>query len=312
MNPSYKALTEAYTKYLQTLGFAQSTVYGFPRFVADFLRYVQTQNIHHIRAINGHTVQAYFKYLEQATGKRNKRTYSTSHLNRNFLAVDKFLEFLHHIGQDSAPTPTRYTVEHLRKKPLQVLTQQEIQTLYNTVANTYTNMHPAQSQPRQMTLRLALDLCYGCGLRRSEAVNLKTVDVDFDRQLIHVRQGKNYKDRFVPMSSKIKENIQLYTYQYRRYFNDYGQGLAQRSQYLYPFSGTALANGLKMLVLQSNSPTLKAKNPHPHTLRHSIATHLLQNGMNIEQIARFLGHNTLESTQIYTHILQNNEQSQNA
>lgn len=297
MNNSYNALINAYTEYLQTLGFAATTVYDFPRFVADFLLWLEQKGISRINQLTTKTVFAYFTHLEHARGKRTKQTFSTSHLNRNFFAVDKFLEFLHHNGLDTAPPPTRYLLERSRKKPLQFLTPDEIQTLYNTIPFTFPDLTFAIREARHKAVKLMLDLCYGCGLRRSEALNLKISDVNFEQRVIHVKQGKNYKDRFVPMSKKVYEGIQLFVYQYRRAYPSH------RPAYLYPFGSAAIAEALEMLVNNCNDETIKAKKPSLHTLRHSIATHLLQNGMTIENIARFLGHSTLESTKIYTHIV---------
>lgn len=296
MNKSFKAITEAYTEYLQTLGFAASTVYDFPRFIADFLKWLEQKGINQVNQISTKLVFDYFAYLERARGKRTKQTFSTAHLKRIFLAVDKFLEFLHFNGLDNAPPPTRYTIAHCRKKPIQVLTPQEIQTLYNALPYTFPDLTFATREPRQMAAKLALDLCYGCGLRRTEALNLKLNDINFEQKIIHVKQGKNYKDRIIPMSRKIYENLQTFIYQYRRCFT-------KRPEYLYPFGSGALAEALDFLVKNCNDEKIKSKKPSLHTLRHSIATHLLQNGMNIENIARFLGHSTLESTKIYTHIL---------
>ena len=296
LNNGYKALTKAYAEYLQTLGFADTTVYGFPRFISDFLTWLEQKSISKISLLTSKMVFDYFAYLERTKGERTKQPFSTSHLNQRFLAVDKFLEFLHHTGAQNTPSPTRYTIEQVRQNPIQVLTQKEIQTLYNTVPLTFSNMSFAMREPRQMNLKLVLDLCYGLALRRSEALNVKLNDVNFDQRIIHVRQGKNYKDRFVPMSGKIYESLQTYVYQYRRTFT-------KRPEYLYPFGKNTIAEALNLLVKYSNCPSLKAKNPSPHTLRHSIATHLLKNGMDIERIARFLGHSTLESTKLYTHIL---------
>jgi len=296
LNNSYKALTKAYAEYLQTLGFADTTVYGFPRYISDFLTWLEQKGISKISLLTSKMVFDYFAYLERKKGERTKQPFSTSHLNQRFLAVDKFLEFLHHTGAQNTPSSTRYTIEQVRQNPIQVLTQKEIQTLYNTVPLTFSNMSFAMREPRQMNLKLVLDLCYGLALRRSEALNVKLNDVNFDQRIIHVRQGKNYKDRFVPMSGKIYENLQTYVYQYRRTFT-------KRPEYLYPFGKNTIAEALNLLVKYSACPSLKAKNPSPHTLRHSIATHLLKNGMDIERIARFLGHSTLESTKLYTHIL---------
>ena len=296
LNHSYKAITQSYAEYLQTLGFAASTVYGYPRFVAGFLSWSEQKGICQINQVTTKTIFAYFAHLEHKRGERTKQTFSTSHLNRNFFAIDKFLEFLHQMGLDTAPLPTRYLLERKRKKPLQFLTSEEIQILYNTIPQTFPRLIFAIREARQMAVKLVLDLCYGCGLRRSEALNVKISDVNFDQRVIHVKQGKNYKDRFVPMSKKVYENLLTFTYQHRRSFSDH------RPAYLYPFKTYAIAEALEMLVNNCNNETIKNKKPTLHTLRHSIATHLLQNGMDIENIARFLGHSTLESTQIYTHI----------
>lgn len=302
MNTSYKAIIQAYTEYLQTLGFAATTVYNYPRFVATFLTYLEQKGIFKINLLTTKTVFDYYRYLEQERGERTKQTFSTGHLNANFGAIDKFLEFLHQTGLETAPPPIKYFLEDQRKKPLQVLTTDEIQILYKTVPYILfeARIGFAIREARQMTAKLMLDLCYGCGLRRSEALYLKIKDVDFDKKIIHVRQGKNYKDRLIPMSKQVAQNIQTYLYQYRR-------SIAKRKEYLYPFESSALAESLQFLVVQTSNDKLKAKKPSLHTLRHSIATHLLQNGMDIENIARFLGHSSLESTQLYTHILNENQ-----
>ena len=301
MNTSYKAIIENYADYLQTLGFAKSTVYGYPRFIASFLRYAEQKGVCTIGLLTSKMVFDYFEYLEQKPGERTNRSFSTSHLNSNFLAIDKFLEFLHHMGVQNAPSPTRYTIEHKRLKTIQVLTETEVQALYKSIYNTpFEKTALKFKEPSQMNLQLILDLCYGLGLRRSEAVNLKLSDIDFDGRIICVKQGKNNKDRFVPMSAKIYQSLQTYMYHYRSFFTT-------RKGYLYPYTAAAITQGLRMLVMYSNNESLKAKQPSPHTLRHSIATHLLQNGMDIEHIARFLGHSTLESTKIYTHILEQYE-----
>ena len=310
LNNSYKALTESYAEYLQTLGFADTTVYGYPRYISEFLAWLQQKGVSKIGLLTSKMTFDYFAYLECKKGKKTGRTFSTAHLNQVFGAIDKFLEFLHHTGAQNTPSPTRYTVEHFREKPIRVLTPEEIQTLYDTAPLIFFDMHLAQREPRQMTLKLVLDLCYGCALRRSEALNVKLNDVNFDQRIIHVRQGKNYKDRFVPISRKVYESLQTYIYEYRRYFDGdrfIGQSNG-RNEYLYPFGTGSIAKALELLVNYSENDTLKAKKPSLHTLRHSIATHLLKNGMDIERIARFLGHGSLESTQIYTHILNEYEE----
>jgi integrase/recombinase XerD len=295
MNTAYTALIAAFKNYLQTLGFAASTCYDYPLFIAGFFKYLETKNICDIKLLTTKIIFDYYAYLDNKRSERTKQTLSTAHLKRIYGAIDKFLEFLHHQGLQTTPPPLKYTIEHIRKKPLQVLTADEVQQLYNAVPLTFADFNFEIREQRQAVLKMALHLCYGCGLRRTEALFLKTTDINFEQKTIHVKQGKNYKDRLIPMSKKVYEGLRDYIYNHHRYFT-------KRKEYVYPFGTAALAEALQMLVLNS-SEAIQQKKPSLHTLRHSIATHLLQNGMNIENIARFLGHSTLESTKIYTHIL---------
>jgi integrase/recombinase XerD len=295
MNPSYTVLTAAFKQYLQTLGFAASSCYDYPLFITAFLKYLQQKNITHITQLTIKHIYDYYFFIETKRSERTGQTFGTAHLNRIYGAIDKFLEFLHHSGTQGAPPPLKHTTAHLRKKPLQVLTAEEVQQLYNAVPLTFSDFSFALREPRQAAVKLMLNLCYGCGLRRTEAINLQVQDVNFEQKIIHLKQGKNYKDRLIPMSKKVYEGLQDYVYNHHRSFT-------RRKNYLYPFCGAALAEALQMLTLQC-SQTIKDKKPTLHTLRHSIATHLLQNGMAVENIAKFLGHGSLESTKLYTHIL---------
>jgi integrase/recombinase XerD len=295
MNPSYIALTAAFKNYLQTLGFAATTCYDYPLFITTFLKYLQQKNITHITQLTTKHIYDYYFFIEQKRSERTKQTFSTAHLNRIYGATDKFLEFLHHNGMQAAPSPLKHTTERIRKKQLQVLTAGEVQQLYNAIPLTFNDFTFALREQRQAVLKLVLDLCYGCGLRRTEALFLKTTDINFEQKIIHLKQGKNYKDRLIPMSKKVDEGLQDFIYNHHKSFT-------RRSEYVYPFGNGAIPEALQMLTLQC-SQAIQNKKPSLHTLRHSIATHLLQNGMTIESIAKFLGHSTLESTKIYTHII---------
>jgi integrase/recombinase XerD len=296
MNPSFTAITNAFKNYLQTLGFAATTCYDYPLFITTFLKHLQQKNITHITQLTTKHIYDYYFFIETKRSDRTKQTFSTSHLNRIYGAIDKFLEFLHHNGLQTAPPPLKYTTEHIRKKPLQVLTADEVQQLYNAVPLTFSRFTFAYREQRQAVLKMVLDLCYGCGLRRSEALFLKISDINFEQKIIHLKQGKNYKDRLIPMSKKVYEGLQDFIYNHHRSFK-------MRTNYLYPFTDKAMEEVLQMLVSCCGDEVIKNKNPTLHTLRHSIATHLLQNGMTIENIAKFLGHSTLESTKLYTHII---------
>jgi integrase/recombinase XerD len=226
---------------------------------------------------------------------------SASHLNKSFDAIDKFLEFLHGQGCQNTPPPTHYRImeENSRERKIKYLTKEQIQTLYNSTGNLFPQLLYKEAEPRQAIATLILDLCYGCGLRKSEVFNLLIEDIDLNKQILFVRQAKGYKDRYVPLSEAINKRIEFFIYQHRRAFNT-------QNKKLFPLSLHSLPYYFKILL--KNSGLQYETGTGLHTLRHSIATHLLQNGMSIEQIARFLGHSTLESTQVYTHLINEYEQ----
>jgi integrase/recombinase XerD len=121
--------------------------------------------------------------------------------------------------------------------------------------------------------------------------------------VVHVRKGKNYKERFVPLSKAPLKYLQGYVYDHRP---ELLQGSKAEALFVSfcgkRMHGQTLILRLKYLQHQSEDADLIEKEIGLHTLRHSIATHLLQAGMKLEYIARFLGHSSLESTQIYTHL----------
>ena len=153
-----------------------------------------------------------------------------------------------------------------------------------------------ERQIKQYELKLIFALYYGCGLRRSEGYNLRMDDIDFDRKTVFVKQGKNYKDRVVPMNDGVYNALQDYIYNFRH-------KLKLNHTRLFIYKGYVQNERLKHLINFCNDENIKTKRITLHILRHSIATHLLQNGMKLENIALFLGHGNLDSTQIYTHLI---------
>ena len=149
-----------------------------------------------------------------------------------------------------------------------------------------------------------LTIFYGCGLRRNEGVNLTIDDINFDTRIIHVRKGKNYKERLVPFSKTGLQYLQEWIYDFRILLTKTNKNASLFISYTgKPMSGNSLYKRLKLLQLEIDNPELQNKDVGLHTLRHSIATHLLQNGMSLQKIQRFLGHSSLDSTQIYTHLI---------
>jgi integrase/recombinase XerD len=152
--------------------------------------------------------------------------------------------------------------------------------------------------------RAMLAIFYGCGLRRNEGVSLDVGDIDFNKSVLHVRKGKNYKERLVPISKTNLKYLTEYVYDHRRELTLGGKQEALFISYKLGrrMHGQSLNLRLKRLQYYSEDVELNEKEIGLHTLRHSIATHLLQAGMKLESISRFLGHSSLDSTQIYVHL----------
>jgi len=300
MNANYTAISEEYVKWLETLGFSGSTVYNCKLYIKDFFEWLEERQIKNITQLTGRNIMEYHNHLETRPHKIHKeRLLSIGLLNQNFVAIDKLLEFLHQYGMTGAPVPAsrRMKVDKQERiNKIEVFTQQEIKTLYNCITDTYLNFPFEERQVKQYELKLIFALCYGCGLRRSESYNMCIQDVDFDRKTVFVRQGKNYKDRIIPMSAGVYSELQDYIYNFRH-------RLKLNHNRLFISQRCMLHERLKYLQNTCNDENIRAKRLTLHILRHSIATHLLQNGMSIENIALFLGHGCLESTQIYTHLI---------
>jgi integrase/recombinase XerD len=302
LNNNFSELREHYKTWLVTLGFSAHIVKGNPQILYHFLNFLENRGICHITNLTAKHVNDYFEHLQTRQNMRIKgKALSKAHLNKNFDCIDKFLEFLHHRGMDNAPQPTRHRATETKNeimKKVKAFKHEEIQTLYDTTKKLFPQLSFKDREPRQALATLILDLCYGCGLRRSEAYNLLVEDVNLDKQTLFVRQAKGYKDRYVPINKTVNKRIELFVYQHRRAFN-------VEHKRLFPLSFHCLPYYFKILL--KNSGLHYETGTGLHILRHSIATHLLQNGMNIEQIARFLGHETLDSTQVYTHLTKENE-----
>lgn len=140
--------------------------------------------------------------------------------------------------------------------------------------------------------RLIIGLCYGCGLRCSEVRNVQIADADLERGMLHVRQGKGSKDRCIPLGKMLCRGIAQYI------------SAAHPRNYLFEGNdGEALSQrGTQWVVGEAVKRAGIRKEVHTHTLRHSYATHLLEQGVNILVIKELLGHAHIETTMVYLHI----------
>jgi integrase/recombinase XerD len=141
--------------------------------------------------------------------------------------------------------------------------------------------------------RLVLKFLYSSGLRLSELINLKREDIDFDRNVIYVKKGKGKKDRITLLSDYLKEDLLKY---YGKYFF--------KTTYLFEGKKGKYSKKSVQLILNKIGKK-KGIRLHPHMLRHSFATHLLEQGTDIRYIQKLLGHSDVSTTEIYTHISKN-------
>ena len=300
MNNSFETIITEYGTWLDTLGYSQNMIYCYKFCLRDFFEWLENRQIHSITELTDKHISNYHAYLETRPNKVFKgRLLSVSSLIRNFSSIDKLLEFLHQYGMTNAPVPVNRRiktdkVEQILK--IEVFTQEEIKILYNCISKTYPNMSFKLRQEKHYELKLIFALCYGCGLRKTEAYNLRIQDVDFEKKAIFVKQGKYYKDRVVPMSTGVYNDLRDYIYNFRH-------KLKLDHNRLFILCKAMLGEKLKNLQNACNDENIKGKRLTLHILRHSIATHLLQNGMSVENIALFLGHSTLDTTQLYTHLI---------
>ena len=126
-------------------------------------------------------------------------------------------------------------------------------------------------------------------------------DVLLKEKLIHVRHGKGYKERYVPMNEAIKEDLENYIYVARNQIQSF-KSEKQEALFLSMRAKRLCRNTFLIRIHKLVEAAKIQKAIGVHSLRHSIATHLLQSGMKLEEVSQFLGHSSLESTQIYTHL----------
>jgi site-specific recombinase XerD len=149
--------------------------------------------------------------------------------------------------------------------------------------------------PSLLKHRIVLTLIYSAGLRSQELINLKLSDIDFERKTIHIRQSKYKKDRIVPLSNNIAVGLKKY--------------ISVEHPYVYLFNGKEAdrrysVKGLSWVMREALKKTTITKDVSLHSLRHSYATHLLEEGVNIITLKELLGHAEISTTMIYLHVAQ--------
>jgi len=149
--------------------------------------------------------------------------------------------------------------------------------------------------------KLILEFLYGTGVRVGELVNIKLKDIDFYQNLVLIH-GKGSKDRYVPIHNLLSKSVQDYILTTRNEFLKRAD-IKENHSLLLNFKGTSLSQrGVRLIIKRIMDNSEETFNLSPHKLRHTFATHLLNNGADLRSVQELLGHAHLSSTQIYTHV----------
>ncbi len=307
----YNYLLKSYQEYLQTLGYAIGTVQSWPTHLREFLYYLESKNIQSVTAVETVHINDFIQHIKQRKNKTKDGALSSSSINKIINAVNVFIKFLNSTGKFIVESTAQRAEDNISERI--ILTIAEIKQLYEATFLPHRHNTIAIGQRD----RAIIAIFYGCGLRRSEGKNLNINDIDLQKQLLFVRKGKGNKQRYVPIAAKHLTDIKDYLREGREWFlYNHADGYHHAANGK-PYEKKEAADDTAFFISQFGNRMqefyqrlqqmkIRAelhKNITLHGLRHSIATHLLQSGMDIEEIAKFLGHSSLASTQLYTHII---------
>ncbi|MDD2252558.1 MAG: tyrosine-type recombinase/integrase [Dehalococcoidales bacterium] len=270
------ALRKKYIEDLNLAGYSKGTVRRYTGVMVQISKRLGKSPMY----FTDSELRKHFKYLKEEK-KLAPTTLSLVHAALKFFYTATYPKEIHFVEL--------YRVRRVRKIP-EVLSVGEVRRILNYV--------------RDLRCHACLALIYSCGLRIHEAASLKVGDVDGARMLIHVRDGKGGKDRYVPLPGK---TLKLLREQWKTHRHPVWLFPARRSRrmnrrtkkcYDNPINGSTISQALKYAVAESGCH----KAIKVHTFRHSYATHLLEAGVPLHVVQSNLGHASLSSTGVYTHM----------
>jgi integrase/recombinase XerD len=286
-NPLYIRLQTGFSQWLRIMNFEPTSQRDMPKMLTEFLVYLEAQNCNHPHDVQQDHLKGYLEYLHERPNHKWGGGLSKNFIRKQLQVIRKFSRYLTESGQESFTVKQRIKGKSTNIKC--ILTLAEISSLYEAVNDDALGMRD----------KAILALYYGCGLRKNEGTNINVRDILLDKDLVYVRKGKGYKERYVPLAGTGKTDLENYI----QYARPLLAGDKKDDALLLSVNGTRLGGDGSYGRLQKLKAVARIKKPAGlHTLRHSIASHLLHSGMKLEQIQRFLGHSSMESTQIYTHL----------
>lgn len=278
MNKLSDLITEFLRYLLIDKGYSENTIESYKRDLNKFLEYNKNTSIDNI---SNEDLKKYIKYL-------NDNGLNEKSIARNISSLKSFYKFLVISKYISSNTSDSLYLPKIKKSLPSTLTEEEVMSLLDIdLTDNFSYRNKAM-----------LELLYATGLRVSELINLKLQDIDFSQDIIRTF-GKGSKERIIPIGDYAKEYLEKYIYEYR-------SSMLKKDNNEYIF----LNNHGKQMTRQGFFKIIKKiakekginKELSPHTLRHSFASHLLKYGADLRTIQELLGHSDISTTQIYTHI----------
>lgn len=282
LNKNNKDILEKYQIYLLTVKQKEekTTVSSYIEDIYKYLEYMENNKIKTALDIEYQNITNYLKYLDN-------NNYETSSIIRKIVSIKLFHKYLSE-EYKIKDISSKIINPKLRRKLPNILTIEEVNNLLDIKLNT----------PFDYRNKAMLELMYSSGLRVSELVDLKLNNIDLDNGYVRCL-GKGKKERIIPIGEIAIEYLKKYINEYR---NSMKKGYYTENVFLNNHGKNITRQGFFLIIKNIAKEKNINKNITPHMLRHSFATHLLNNGANLRTIQEMLGHSSITTTQIYTNV----------
>ena len=293
VHQEYQRLAEEFYHYLLRLGYNAKGCKSKYNYLCEFLNWLSYQGQPNIEDATTSQITSYYDYISERPSKKDGGILSQKTTHSHMRIIRDLFIMLQRNGVITVnPCSTLKFPYPKSSEERTVLTQDEIKQLYNA------------SETAQE--RAILSLAYGCGLRAGELSSCNIEDIRLREKILIVPNGKFNKRRVVPMSVGVVNNLTDYYYNEREALTKGRDYNANENAFMLHSRGGRMNKWtynkyLKIIIDRAENEAIKDKEITIHNLRHSIATHLLEQGIPVEQVQLFLGHSQQETTQIYTH-----------
>ncbi|AWE06665.1 tyrosine recombinase XerC [Lysinibacillus sp. 2017] len=283
MNSLLKEALDQYIRYVQIeKNFSLHTVREYQSDLIDFFAFIESEGIQDITEVDYIHARLYVTKLYDEQKARTS-------ISRKISSIRSFFRFLnreHNI--DDAPFRSLYHPKKEERLP-SFFYEEELQQLFEKNKGT---------EPMQVRNMALLELLYATGIRVSECVAVELGDIDFHYSIIRV-MGKGRKERIVPFGQYAHDALVLYIEQVR---SQLMKNKNHQKVFVNMRGGELTARGVRYILSEMIENASMHTKIYPHMLRHTFATHLLNNGADMRTVQELLGHANLSSTQIYTHV----------